>query len=220
MSEKTIKFGDKKINKIDFYNNKKQFTIEDIDINKILISKPESCDKNNMRKYIIGYNDKTISLLQLFLPKMTGYLNIFKDGNRKMSFLSDNNEFLERYIEIWEKISDLINKKFDSDPVYNNKYINTKIRSYNNDIMTNFHDMDNKNNKNNKLPEKNKPYKCVSLISLDSIIKINGKYYPQTLLQECVYKLINKKVENIITNINLNSSSESENESNNESEYE
>ena len=96
MSEKTINFGDKKINKKDFYNNKKQFNIEDTDINKILISKPESYDKNNMRKYITGYNDDTISSLQLFLPKMTGYLNIFKDGARKMSFLSDNNEFLER----------------------------------------------------------------------------------------------------------------------------
>ena len=60
--------------------------------------------------------------------------------------------------------------------------------------------------------KKNKPYKCVSLISLHSIIKINKKYYPQTLLQECVYKLIIKKVENIITNINLDSSSESDNE--------
>ena len=60
--------------------------------------------------------------------------------------------------------------------------------------------------------KKNKPYKCVSLISLDSIIKINKKYYPQTLLQECVYKLINKKVENVITNINLDLSSESDNE--------
>ena len=96
MSEKTINFGDKKINKKDFYNNKKQFNIEDTDINKILISKPESYDKSNMRKYITGYNDDTISSLQLFLPKMTGYLNIFKDGARKMSFLSDNNEFLER----------------------------------------------------------------------------------------------------------------------------
>ena len=60
--------------------------------------------------------------------------------------------------------------------------------------------------------KENKPYKCISLISLDSIIKINKKYYPQTLLQECVYKLINKKVENVITNINLDSSSESGNE--------
>ena len=150
MSEKTINFGDKKINKRDFYNNKKQFNIEDIDINKILISKPETYE-NNMRKYIIGYNDNTINPLQLFLPKMTDYLNIFKDGARKMSFFTDNNEFLERYMTIWEKISDLVNKKFDTDPIYNNKYINTKIRSYNNDIKTNFRNID---NKNNKLPEK------------------------------------------------------------------
>ena len=53
----------------------------------------------------------------------------------------------------------------------------------------------------------------MSLISLDSIIKINKTYYPQTLLQECVYKLINRKVENIIANINFDSSSESDNES-------
>ena len=36
-----------------------------------------------MRKYIIGYNDDTITPLQLLLPKMTGYLNIFKDGAEK-----------------------------------------------------------------------------------------------------------------------------------------
>ena len=107
-----------------------------------------------------------------FLPKMTGYLNIFKDGARKMSFFTNNNEFLERYTAIWEKISDLVNKKFDTDSIYNNKYINAKIRPYNNDIITNFRNID---NKNNKLPGKNKLYKCVSLISLDSIIKNNKK---------------------------------------------
>ena len=55
MSEKTINFGDKKINKKDFYNKniKNQFNIEDIDISKILTSKPETYE-NNMRKYIIG----------------------------------------------------------------------------------------------------------------------------------------------------------------------
>ena len=150
MNEETITFGDKKINKKDFYNNKKQFNIEDIDINKILISKPETYE-NNMGKYIIGYNDNAISPLQLFLPKMTGYLNNFEDGARKMTFFTDNNEFLERYMEIWEKIRDLVNKKFDSDPIYNNKYRNTKIRSYNNNIKPNFRNID---NKNNKLPKK------------------------------------------------------------------
>ena len=47
MSEKTINFGDKKINKKEFYNSKNHFNIKDIDTNKILISKPESYDKNN-----------------------------------------------------------------------------------------------------------------------------------------------------------------------------
>ena len=106
MSEKTINFGDKKINKKDFYNNKNQFNIEDIDINKILISKPKTYE-NNIGKYIIGYNDNNISPIQLFLPKLIGYLNIFEDGARKMSFFTDNNEFLERYTAIWKK-----NKRF------------------------------------------------------------------------------------------------------------
>ena len=66
-------------------------------------------------------------------------------------FFTNNNEFLERYIAIWGKISDSVNKKFDSDPIYNNKYINTKIRSYNNNIKTNFRNID---NKKIKLPEK------------------------------------------------------------------
>ena len=97
-----------------------------------------------------------------------------------MSFLNNNNEFLEKYMTIWEKTSNLINKNFDSDPVYKDKYINTKIRSYENDIITNFHNID---SKNNKLTEENQLYKYISLISLDSIIKNDKKYYPQTLFQ-------------------------------------
>ena len=60
-----------------------------------------------MRKYIIGYNDNTISPLQLFLPKMTGYLIFLKMVLEKYLFFTDNNEFLERYTAIWEK-----NKRF------------------------------------------------------------------------------------------------------------
>ena len=47
MSDKVINFNDKKVNEKDFYNNKKQFKLKDIDINKILISKPESYGKKN-----------------------------------------------------------------------------------------------------------------------------------------------------------------------------
>ena len=38
----------------------------------------------------------------------------------------------------------------------------------------------------------------MSIIILDSIIKVNKKYYPQILLEECKYEVKNKKVENLI----------------------
>ena len=42
MSEKVIKFNDKKIKKSDFYKNIKVFQIDDIDVNNVLISKKEA----------------------------------------------------------------------------------------------------------------------------------------------------------------------------------
>ena len=44
--------------KSDFYNkNKKIFNIDDIDVNKILVSKKEQYGKHSLFKYVIGYND-------------------------------------------------------------------------------------------------------------------------------------------------------------------
>ena len=47
MSEKSINFDDKKINKSSFYKNKKLFNLNDIDANKILLSKKESYGTKN-----------------------------------------------------------------------------------------------------------------------------------------------------------------------------
>ena len=72
---------------------------------------------------------------------MIGYVKCF-DDNKTVSFVADDEELLKEYTKVWEKIRDLIGKKFDSEPVYDGKYIKTKIRSYNNDIRTNFHTED------------------------------------------------------------------------------
>ena len=54
MSGKSISFNDKKINKSSFYKNKKSLDLNNIDINKILVSKKESYDNKNSHKYFIG----------------------------------------------------------------------------------------------------------------------------------------------------------------------
>ena len=78
MSGKNINFDDKKIKKRAFYKNKKINRIDDIDVNKILISKKEPYGNKNSLKYFIGYNDNDIiKPLCIRLPKMTGYARKF-----------------------------------------------------------------------------------------------------------------------------------------------
>ena len=86
MGGKVIDFGDKQINKKNCYNNNKQFKIKDIDINKILVSQPESYGNKNAKKYIIGYSNHVIRPIRIFLPQMNGYVKCF-DDNKTMSFL-------------------------------------------------------------------------------------------------------------------------------------
>ena len=57
MSGKNKIFDDKKINKSNFYKNKKLFKIDDIDVNKILVSKKEPYGKKSSLNYFIVYND-------------------------------------------------------------------------------------------------------------------------------------------------------------------
>ena len=57
-----------------------------------------------------------------------------------MSFKVDDNKLLKKYNKIWEKIGNLMNIEFDSDPAYsdNDKYIMTKIKMYEDRVNTNF----------------------------------------------------------------------------------
>ena len=48
MSTKNINFNDKKNQKSDFYKNKKIFHIDDVDVNKILVSKKEPYGTKNV----------------------------------------------------------------------------------------------------------------------------------------------------------------------------
>ena len=84
MSRSSINFNGKIS---DFPNkNKKIFNINDIDINKILVSKKETYGKYNSFKYFIGYDDNNvIRPLYLFLSQTTGYINKFEKNKITMS---------------------------------------------------------------------------------------------------------------------------------------
>ena len=122
---------------------------------------------------------------------MTGYFKKFTE-NAIMSFRVNNKQLLKNYNKIWEKIEKLMRIGFESKPVYgdDDKYIKTKIKIYVDSIVTNFH--------NKKMPKEKSQCKCLSIIILDSVIKANKKYYPQTFLEECKYIQEKIKIENYI----------------------
>ena len=108
---------------------------------------------------------------------------------------------LEKYNEIWEKVKNRLKKEFDSEPVYNAKYLKAKLKSCNGKIP-NFRD--------NKIPREGSQFICLSLILIDSVFR-TGKNYPWVFLEECKY-VVKEKIPNyIIDDIEIFSDSHREN---------
>ena len=91
-----------------------------------------------------------------------------------------------------KKVEKLLRIDFESKPVYGDggKYIKTKIKIYAGCMITNLY--------NKKMPKEKTPCKCLSTIMLDSVIKVNKKYYLETFLEECKYAQEKIKFENHI----------------------
>ena len=51
-----------------------------------------------------------------------------------MYFLIEDNDLLEKYNTIWDKVSANIKKEFNSEPAYNNNFSKTKIKSHCNEV--------------------------------------------------------------------------------------
>ena len=58
------------------------------------------------------------------------YKKYFESDGKNMSFMIKNNNVLDKYNEIWDKIKNKLNIKFHSKPVYDEKYIKAKVREF------------------------------------------------------------------------------------------
>ena len=81
-----------------------------------------------------------------------------------------DNELLEKYNEVWEKVKNSLKREFGCKSVYNKKCLKARIKSYNEKINTNLH--------NNKLPKEDSQFICLSIILLDSVFRSGKNFYP------------------------------------------
>ena len=62
---------------------------------------------------------------RIMLPKVSRYRKNYSE-TKYMSFLKKDGELLQKYNKIWDEVSHIIKKEFDSEPVYNEKYLAAK----------------------------------------------------------------------------------------------
>ena len=179
MEQKALISGENCINKNAFHKNGRPISIDKVDIRRIVLSNKFHM-VTKIYLYFIGYmnkNDPSPAPLCIKLPQTNRYTKYFDSNNYYINLLVHDKELLKKYNEIWDKVKDLFKKKFNSKPVYNDKYIKTKIKVYNNRNYTNF--------QYNKIPKDNEYCTCLPVILLNSIfVNSDKEYYPQIFLEE------------------------------------
>ena len=122
---------------------------------------------------------------------MSGYVKAFKDKggdrNKKNTLLSlriEDNNVLEKYKTIWVKIRNLKNIELDAFQVYDDRYITTKIRTYDDKVYTNFRDLN--------APEDGLECECFTIISIDSLLVCETII--TCSLNNCAYKVVDKQM--------------------------
>ena len=199
-----LNFGDIEVSKRKFYENKKAIKLSSVDVNKIVVSNKIK-GNNETVKYFIGYMDDTdVITLSIVLPQMSGWIKYFENDAKNMSFKIEDEMVYVKYNNIWNKIKDLLSGiRLQSEPIYDDSYIKTKVKTFSEVIKTIFD--------GNKIPEERVEYTCLACIIIDSVLKVDKKYYPQVYIEQCKYKVKKREMKSFINyEIELDSDYESD----------
>ena len=93
---------------------------------------------------------------------------------------------MEKYKAIWTKVEDLENIELNALPVYDDRYIKTKIRTYDDKVYTNFRGLN--------MPEDDIQCDSFTVISIDSLVIYDNKYYLKEYSGNCAHKIVNKQM--------------------------
>ena len=173
-----LRFKEKIITKKKFYAAKTPIKHWDVNVYNVAISNLIEIKSNS--KSFIGYSDKAIIPLLLIMPKLDilRHLKLRMEIKIKtiklMFFRIDDGKLLEKHKAIWTKIEDLISIEIKTLLVYDDRYINTKIRTYGNKVYTNFCDLNG--------PKDDAECESFTFISIDSLLLSEKKFYLQVYL--------------------------------------
>ena len=162
-------FGDIEVSKKEFYENKRAVNLKEVEADKIVVSNKIKVN-NDISKVFIGYMDDINGVVPscIILPQMSGWIKYFENGGKNMSFQIEDDDVYLKCNEIWNKIKELLGGiKFHSEPIHDDTYIKSKVKTFSEVIKTLFD--------GDKVPKERVEYTCIACISIDSVLKIDKK---------------------------------------------
>ena len=112
------------------------------------------------------------------LLKTSAYVKSYYGQTKWMYLLTEDDDLLEKYNTIWDKVSANIKKEFDNEPVYNKEYLKRKRKSHVDEVRD-FYDKE--------IPKVDSNHTCLVVISLDFVLNKDQSCYLQVFLNECKY---------------------------------
>ena len=122
LSEKTLKFDTIRVNKKEFHKSKQPVSLDLVNVDQIVVSDKFKHNDDGFKYFICYKEGEIVKPLCVILPQMTGYIKYFENVGKNMSFIIKDDEVLDKYKKIWDKIERKLNIKFHSKPVYDEKY--------------------------------------------------------------------------------------------------
>ena len=163
-------FGDIQVSEKEFYEGKKAVNLSEVSVDKIIVSNKIKGNNETSKDFIGNMDDISgiVTPLCTILLQMSGWIKYFENGGKNMSFKIEDDSVYLKYDEIWSKITELLGGiKFHSEPIYDDRYIKTKVKTFS-DRIKNLFD-------GNEIPKERVEHVCIACISVDSVLKTDKK---------------------------------------------
>ena len=174
MSEKTltfdnirVTFDNIRVNKKKFHKSKQPTDLKSVNVDQVVVSDNFKHSDKGFKYFISYQEDKIGKPLCIILPQMSGYIKYFENSGKNLFFMAKDDDVLDKYNKILDKIKKKLNIKFYSMSVYDETYIKTKVSEFDGKIKTNF--------LGDGVPKQNMHYTCIACKTIYSVMKMEKK---------------------------------------------
>ena len=117
MSEKALKFDNIMVNKKESHKFKQPINLDLVNVDQIVTSDKSKHSDDGFKDFIGYKEDDIVKPLRIILPQVSGYITHFENGGKNMPFVIKDDDVLDKYNEIRNKVKKTLNIKFHTTAV-------------------------------------------------------------------------------------------------------